>query len=181
MFKKAFFATALVGGALLTLGCDGKGGDTGDTGPGGAGGSNVPTETTIDSVAWGCNTTNYFYDIYTVGWSTGGWLFTYQNTASPWNEDHPIPVYEDDPDGYWSRLYLDLESVYPNAGDVQSGVSTLYSCDGDGMQYTLTFVVEVDDMNGVQNVDCAVWGANPDGVDADECARVSPGTATQLR
>ena len=138
-----------------------------------------PLETTINTVAWGCTESDYFYDVYTVGWSVGGWLFTYQNTLEPWSEDHPIPVYESDPDGYWSHLYLDLVIVSPRVDKQESGISTLYTC--DDMKDTLTFIIEVDDMNGVENVECVVWGADPDSVDADDCERIEAGEAEQLR
>ncbi len=166
-------------------GCDGSsdcasGSDGG--GPGGSSDGPPPEETTIESAAWGCTETNYFFDVYTAGLATGGLRKIYQTGASgPWDEQHPITVLESDPAFYWSRLYLDLDSVYPVTVDVVAGSTTLYNCDSNGLQYTLTFVIEVSAPDGPENADCVVWGHNPDGAPADSCDRITAGSATQLR
>ena len=170
---------------VAMLGCSGKDSDTGDTaatGIGGDGGGGGIPATAFDSAGWGCSTTNYWYDIYTTGISTGGWLYIFQDTASPWDEDHPLPVYESAADSSYTRLYLDLGIVYPDATAVVSGSTTLYSCaDGNGMENTLNWVVEIDGADGENNIECVVWGTNPDNAPADDCARVNAATVAQLR
>jgi len=143
----------------------------------------VLRDTQIDTVGFGCDENAYWFDIYTAGLSTGGWLYMYQTgSSSPWNEDHPVNVYDADADGNWTRLYLSLDSVYPDAAQVVSGSTTLYDCTEEtGMLNTLTFVIEVDNHNGTLAIDCAVWGHNPDAAPADDCERLEPDDSPQLR
>jgi len=150
--------------------------DNTDPGPG------IP-DTALDTVGWGCDENAYWFDIYTVGVSTGGWLYTYQTGSStPWNEDHPIDVLDTAGDSSWTRLYLSLDSVWPDFSAVVSGSTTLYDCTpSTDMWSTLTFVVEIDDADGNIGIECAVWGNNPDAAPADDCARITPDTVTQLR
>ena len=183
MFKKTFFIASLIAGTVAVLGCDGKGEDSGAVDTDTPGGTTTPIpDTALDTVGWGCDDNAYWFDIYTVGVSTGGWLYMYQTGSStPWNEDHPIDVEETAGDSSWTRLYLSLDSVYPNADQVVSGSTTLYDCtDTTGMQYTLTYVVEIDDGDGNIGVECAVWGDNADAAPADDCDRITPDAATQI-
>jgi hypothetical protein len=190
MMKKTFLGMSLLIGAVAFLGCDGKG-DSGETGTpadddgSGDGGSNIPTETTISAVAWSCsdNTASggsadvYDFEVTTDGWSTGGALYAYQNTSSPWDEIHSLDVLEDDSVGYWSRLGVSLTSVYPDPSSVVEGSTTLYACgkDAGSMEYTLGFVVEVDDDTDVA-VDCAKFGYAADDIGADDCPTITAGT-----
>jgi len=150
------------------------GDDTGGGGGGpGGGGDTTDAQVTISSVAWGCDADGYSFHVETTGSSSGGWLYMYQTASpSPWNEDHPIDVSETA--GAGTELYLYLESVYPNPSDVVSGSATLYDCSGTGMENTITFIIEVDDHNGNPNVDCVVWGDDPNAAPADDCAIITP-------
>jgi len=182
MFKTALFATSLLCCMSLGLGCsENKNCDTADC-------SNFfdseydsePPDTQIDTVGWWCDENAYWFDVYTVGISPGGWLYIYQTgSSSPWNEDHPMTVYDSDIGGHWTRLYLDLRSVYPDATQTVSGSTTLYDCTEEtGMKNTLTFVLEVD---GNLGTECVAWGDNPDAAPADDCARIEPDRVSQLR
>jgi len=136
----------------------------------------------IDSTGWGCDEDAFWFEVYTTGWATGGWLYMYQTGSStPWNEDHPVDAYETDTEGYWTHLYLALDSVYPDASAMVSGSTTLYLCDDYGMQDTLTYIIEVDDSEGHIGVDCVVWGDNPDAAPASDCARITPDSVSRLR
>ncbi len=157
-------------------GDDGSGGeDTGDTG------ATPPDATTIASAAWGCSEADqtFQYELYTSGWATGGVLFIYQYVKYPWDEEHPVDVVESDDGGFWSRLYLELESVYPDVGEVVFGETTLYAC-GEAygsMEETLNFVFTVDDEDE-RDVDCVLWGIEPDAVADSGCREI---TASSLR
>jgi len=182
MFKKTFFVASIIAGTVAVLGCSGKDDDSGLTDSGTTNPGVVIPDTALDSIGFGCDADAYWFDVYITGISTGGWLYIYQTGSStPWNEDHPIDVYETAGDSTWTRLYLSLDSVYPNADQVVSGSTTLYDCtDTTGMQYTLTYVVEIDDGDGNIGVECAVWGDNADAAPADDCDRITPDAATQI-
>jgi len=134
----------------------------------------------VDTVGWGCDEDSYWFEVYTTGLATDGWLYIYQtNSATPWDEDHPLDIHEADTAGDWSLLYLALDSVYPDYTAVVSGQSTLYPCSDDSpVHETLTFIIEVEDAHGA---DCVVWGHNPNGAPADECQRVVANQTEQLR
>jgi len=136
----------------------------------------------VDSVGWNCDEDAYWFEVYVAGQSTGGWLYMYQTgTSSPWNEDHPIDVHESAPDWNWTRLYLSLDSVYPDVTAVVSGSTTLYDCsDGSEMPSTITFIIEIDAVSQIA-VECVVWGDSPNDAPADDCARITPDLVSQLR
>ena len=124
----------------------------------------APDDPVVTTVSWDCDEDGYSYAFKTSSVATGGSLYIYQTgSSSPWDEFHPVSVLSTDPGDTWTELGLDLESVYPDVGAVSSGVSTLYACDEGGMQYTLTWVLEVDSTSAA-GVSCAVWGHNPEAV-----------------
>jgi len=139
-------------------------------------------ETTFEDIGWSCDAEAYWFAGNTEGLSTGGWLYMYQTGSStPWNEDHPVPVYDAALDGSWTQLYLDLISVYPDPSAVVSGSTTLYECSGaTRLEATLPVVLELDGADGTIAIECVVWGHNPDAAPADDCARISPYDAPRL-
>ncbi len=127
----------------------------------------------LDTVAWGCDPEArvFRFEVYTAGRASGGALFIHQaDAASPWDEQHPLAVQAADPAGYWTRLYLELPSAWPDPAAVTTGDGTLFSCD---IQYSLDFAVEIDAPRG-PGVDCARFGI-PGEAFAEECPRTSAG------
>ncbi len=164
MYKMLLAATAL----LTMTACADKAGDTGpadDTNA--AGETDAPGESgldtayyeggvSIDTAGGDCDKKGWFYDVVTVGLSSGADLYIYQTgSSSPWSEDHPIPVYDSSAYGYWTDLYLTLGYV-SSTTDVVSGSTTLFSCDTARVD-TLTWLVDVYDDAGVY-ADCVTWG-----------------------
>ncbi|MCP4917422.1 MAG: hypothetical protein GY913_10905 [Proteobacteria bacterium] len=89
------------------------------------------------AIVWNCDSTDWWFDVYTVDWTTGGELWTRQTgSENPWDENHMIPVYDSD------------------------GESTLYPCDTPTMD-SLTWHVVIYDTDGAE-ADCAVWGDEPE-------------------
>ncbi len=124
-----------------------------------------PTEiydgaTTIDDVEWNCDEVGYWYVVETVGWSAGGDLWIYQTGSdTPWDEYHPLPVFDADPYGYETMLYLALEHV-DSANEQVAGETTLFDCDSK-RQATLSWLVTVTDDLG-NDADCLAWGDDAD-------------------
>lgn len=111
------------------------------------------------AIGYNCDETNWWYDVYTVGWTGGGEIYAYQNTASPWDEGHDIGSYAFADGGHWDNLYLILDRV-SDPGDVVSNSTTLYQCNSD-REATLTWHLIVFETDGSTEADCAVWGAEP--------------------
>ncbi|MCP4810422.1 MAG: hypothetical protein GY884_34235 [Proteobacteria bacterium] len=112
--------------------------------------------TYIADAEWHCDESGWWYIVETVGWSNGGDLWIYQTgSATPWDESHPIPVYDADPYGWETMLYLELAHV-ESANDQVDGESTLFDCAKD-RQETLTWLVTVTDDLGAE-ADCLTWG-----------------------
>lgn len=125
----------------------------------------------VEPVLYDCegNNSDWWYDIYTVGWTNGVDLLIYQTgSENPWDENHPIASYDFDEDGYWDNLYTELDGV-DDPNDVTDGVTTLYNCDS-ARQATLTWQIVVYDVNNAAT-DCAVWGDDPSFV--NNCTDIS--------
>ena len=133
-------------------------------------------DTYLDSFGWDCDDTDYWYDIYTVGWTGGGWLDIYETGSdNPWEEGHPMGSYDYDPDGYWDNLYLELDILVEGYGGCsrvvgasnpcyeaqEAGSTTLYLCDSDFYDQ-MTWAVRVYDADtGTSELDCVAWGDDP--------------------
>ena len=116
----------------------------------------------LDTISWSCDSLDYWYDVYTVGWMSSPDLYIYQTGVdeNPWDEAHSFPAesYEFDPDGCWDNQYLQLARV-DDFADVVGGETTLYDC-SDAQNETLTWHLTVYDTDGAE-ADCAVWGDDP--------------------
>ena len=177
--NKSIFASSLLAIGLAVTGCDGLLCDSGECDTGSSGGG--PNSASIDTVGWDCDANAYWYEFFTTGWSSGGWLYINQATQSAWNEEHPVDVYTSDNDGFWSQLYLSLNTTTDYTAQV-AGSTTLYSCDNNGMQYTLEWTLVVDDTNGNTETDCVYFGGYPSYAQqgVGQCSEVQAGTATRL-
>ena len=161
--------TMMTLGLLALTACEDKGTDTGDTHDEHTGGHDTDTDTdtpvdtdtgtapvavAITTAGGDCDKKGWFYDIYTTGMSNGGDLWIYQTgSTSPWEEDHPLPVYTSSDTE--SNLYLELTYVASTA-DVVSGSTTLFGCD-TARQDSLTWLVYVYD-SADEYADCVTWG-----------------------
>jgi len=185
MFSRTLLGCSLLVTSLTAAGCDHYyKSDTGNDS-----GSSTTTTTpsavpSINKIGWNCDENAYWFDVLVEGPSVGGWLYIYQTgSSSPWTEDHPVEIYNAAADGSTPHLYLDLPSVYPDYTAVISGRTTLYDCSKiTQMHETLTFVMEIDDLQGNLQVDCAMWGHNTDAVPSNQehCDRITPETAARL-
>jgi hypothetical protein len=117
--------------------------------------------TEIDTLDWNCDSSDYWYDVYLIGWGTSPDLYIYQTGSSnPWDEAHSFPAdsYDFDPNGCWDNHYLQLART-DDWQAVVSGSTTLYEC-SDDRAATLTWHLEVYDADGA-SADCVVWGDDP--------------------
>lgn len=167
--------------ALFAGACSGdeKACETGDTSCDTAEEETEPYEgaTTIDRVAWDCDETRAWYDVWTVGWTGGGELVLVDpgdGNSEAWTETHDLQHWTNDEYGYWEELYLELTILQEpactrddyEAEDAcykmwESGVNTLPLCDQetkDRMSWSVT-VYDPDDPTLA--VDCVAWGADP--------------------
>lgn len=136
-----------------------------------------PPETpSIDQISWDCDETGYSYQVLTVGWTGDGLLqiaATGDDSENRWQEPHPLPSTDSDPDGWWDQLQLQLEILQepycsgdPDAEDAcwkyqTAGESTLWTCD-DETTARLTWAVTIYDADDpTVVVECSAWGHDP--------------------
>lgn len=152
------------------------------------GSSGTPPETpSIDQINWDCDETTFRYEVLTVGWTGDGTLQiveTGDTDDNRWEEEHPLPSIDFDPDGWFDQLYLDLDILQepycdrdPDAENAcwqyqAAGESTLWTCD-DATLANLTWAVTIyDDDDPTDAVECQTWGHDtsyfPDCTPADE-------------
>ena len=113
----------------------------------------------VEPVIWDCDSADWWFDVYTVGWTNGADALVYQTgSANGWDENHPIASYAFDDDGYWDNLYAEL-GIVTTTGEVIDGQTTLYQCD-TARADSLTVQLVIYDTDNVE-VDCAVWGDDP--------------------
>ena len=120
-----------------------------------------------DAVLFGCDTTDgvWFYDIYTVGVTSGGDLdITQTGSANPWNESHPLTSF--DFGTSWDNLYLELTDV-DDINAVVDGSTTLYDCGDTDREASLTWAVTLYDVDG-SDAGCWAWGHDPASTGCDE-------------
>ena len=112
------------------------------------------------AIGYNCDTADWWYDVYTVGWTGGGQLAIYQvDVSNPWDEIHDVRSYEFADGGHWDNLYLQLAQV-DQPGDVVSGSTTLYEC-SSSREASMTWHLVVYETDGTTDADCAVWGDDP--------------------
>ena len=154
-----------------TWASDSRGGHTGDMGDCGTyeGAVQIAVDSSLcewperddpsSAITFDCDSANWWYDVYTVGWSGGADLWIYQTDSStPRDEYHPMGSYDFDDQGWWDNLYLLLDTV-AYSSDVVWGRSTLYFCDQARID-RLSWHLAVYDVSGA-DADCAVWGEDP--------------------
>ena len=116
----------------------------------------------IDSITADCDSTDWWYDVYSTGWMSSPDLWIYQTGSSnPWDEGpHPFPAesYDYGANGCWDNYYLQL-AITTDWESVEYGSTTLYECSTD-RKASLTWHLVVYDGSGAE-ADCAVWGDDP--------------------
>lgn len=136
----------------------------------------------IESVYWNCCNPNtdvrcaegatWWYDIVTTGHPASVDLrIEHRDILDGWSEDHSLPVYNQDSDGWWQNRYLELPvqgtggcSALSECEDrFESNANTLFDCSGAFNGTSLTWTMRVRDADQVQ-VACAAFGASPESV-----------------
>ncbi len=112
------------------------------------------------AIVWDCDSADWWYDVYTVGWTGGADLLIYQTgSQNPWDENHAIDSYDFDDDGWWDNLYLELAHVDAPA-DVVEGQTTLYDC-GQARKDSLTWQLVIYNVDNSTEEQCVKWGHDP--------------------
>ncbi len=169
---------------LLVLACNGAGDDTStpttpptdtvDTGGPPAQpridlGPHSP-ETVAHPIDWGCGKTAWTYSFHTVGVAGGAELHkveTNERLEDPTDETHPVAVAESDPEGWWSRLELDLTVDGDQAW--VAGATTNAECENEELEgMDVSWHLVLHDTAG-ERADCAVWGADPMWFEDSDC------------
>jgi hypothetical protein len=83
-----------------------------------------------------------------------------------WSERHALPIFDEDPQGWWQDRYLaltvadtsDCASLDACADRFDNGVSTLFSCDDTDV----TLVLRLTDALDTTVRRCWTWGSRPD-------------------
>ena len=108
------------------------------------------------AIGYDCDSSSWWYDIFTVGWTGGADLYIYQTRDTPpWDETHSIGSYDYGDGGHWDNLYAVLDET-DDWEAVTDGV-TLYDCDEE-RESGLTWHVIVYEADEQTQADCAVWG-----------------------
>ena len=173
------FRPALAMALLIACNNDDKSCDTGDSVCDTATSDTDPYEgpTTVDTITYDCDSSNWWYDVATVGWTGGGQLDIVElgeGDTPVWAETHPLASTGYDEYGYWDHLYLELIILQEPACDPdnydaedacykiqESGVNTLWACD-TATKNALTWSVTVFEYaDPTSAADCVAWGLDP--------------------
>jgi hypothetical protein len=153
--------------SLLLGGCDPKapGGDT-DTGEPNRNDTGEPTlivpPTTLTSAGYACSGDQWVLSAETEGWTSTG-RFNLWETGNDigWDEEHPLPSVDFDPDQQWDLLESVLTSS-ASVADFVAGTNTVFQCGVHDIDPVMTWMVRVTDPTGV-DADCWLAGSDPDG------------------
>ncbi len=114
----------------------------------------------VNAVNQYCDPTVRAFDVYTVGWSSGGVVQIADTGGTSGRvEEHPITTYDYDEQGWWENLYVELAIVDPS--QVTEGTSSGFPCE---IEPSVTFLLLILDLDG-DLADCAVWGDDPESVE----------------
>lgn len=112
-----------------------------------------------DALLVGCDETDgvWFYDVYTVGLTSGADLdITQTGSENGWDESHPVETFDNGED--WDNLYLELTDV-ATTDEVIDGSTTLYDCGDEDRAASLTWAITLYDADGV---DAGCWAFGHD-------------------
>jgi hypothetical protein len=105
----------------------------------------------LDDFGWGCESSTWWYDVYTIGLTGSATVDAHDGTVT---ERHPLAERASDPYGYWDQWYSEIAVV---DGEYEPGVSTRFGCEDEN---NLTFKVTVTDTDG-GTLPCRAYGAEP--------------------
>ena len=129
--------------------------DTADTGASSTEDVEEPSGVKVVSASAGCDPLDeaWTFTARTDGWVGFGVIDVFR-TADQQSEQHTLFIVASDPGGGWDEL---------SSGPLLANVDSQFDCVADAA--TLSFVVRVRDGDGAL-LDCAVWGADPQGATA---------------
>ena len=119
----------------------------------------TPDPAPEDALIAACDETDgiWFYDVYSVGLTSGGDLdITQTGSDNGWDESHPLVTFDSGDD--WDNLYLELTDV-ATTDEVVEGSTTLYDCGDADRAASLTWAITLYDADGA---DAGCWAFGHD-------------------
>jgi len=147
----------------------------------------ITDEARVERVDWGCCAADdadcdlgggFWYDVVVRGRVRGATLDIFDATAEAgrvWREQHALPVYVADPDGFWEDRYVELatprgacEPLWSCEDHYRPGVSTLFPCTARYTEERMTWVLRTYTTASGPALECWAWGARSGTIDGCE-------------